>query len=121
MLDKQAYGLAVASTATLVWKMLFSAVLELPCQASAAQSLHRCRHTGNHQPAAVSTALGVAHLIAARSPRWLTLQEPGNCTLVVGATGGVGQVLTGKLLDVCSLQKLSAIGVNDDLAELALS
>ncbi|KAL3162977.1 hypothetical protein ABBQ32_009409 [Trebouxia sp. C0010 RCD-2024] len=25
--------------------------------------------------------------------------EPGKCTLVVGATGGVGQVLTGKLLD----------------------
>ncbi|KAA6429530.1 MAG: hypothetical protein FRX49_00922 [Trebouxia sp. A1-2] len=29
----------------------------------------------------------------------LCLRESGNCALVVGATGGVGQVLTGKLLD----------------------
>ena len=32
------------------------------------------------------------------------MQEAGDCVLVVGATGGVGQVLTGKLLDVGTLQ-----------------
>lgn len=30
----------------------------------------------------------------------LLIQAPGDCVLVVGATGGVGQVLTGKLLEV---------------------
>jgi len=36
----------------------------------------------------------------ARKPPGNVLQESGNCALVVGATGGVGQVLTVKLLDV---------------------
>ncbi len=36
----------------------------------------------------------------ARKPPGNVLQESGNCALVVGVTGGVGQVLTGKLLDV---------------------
>ncbi len=47
----------------------------------------------------------------ARGMFWLdhtqcVLQESGDCTLVVGATGGVGQVLTGKLLDVGAKQVL---------------
>lgn len=35
------------------------------------------------------------------------LQEPGATVLVVGATGGVGQVLTAKLLEVCTLHQQS--------------
>ena len=33
-------------------------------------------------------------------PRHLWLQEPGSTVLVAGATGGVGQLVTAKLLDV---------------------
>ena len=44
----------------------------------------------------------------ARQPPVDVLQDSGNCALVVGATGGVGQVLTGKLLDVCCGTALAA-------------
>ena len=41
-------------------------------------------------------------------PPKIVLQDTGDCALVVGATGGVGQVLTGKLLDVCCGPTLAA-------------
>lgn len=34
------------------------------------------------------------------------MQDTGKCALVVGATGGVGQVLTGKLLEVSAARNL---------------
>lgn len=110
MLSKQAHGLACAGNAALVCAQLSTAGFEFARKAQAAQSIHCSGHRGISlisRPSAgvVMTLLCTASYIQLKvwnnaSMVCVILQDPGNCTLVVGATGGVGQVLTGKLLDV---------------------
>ena len=50
----------------------------------------------------------VLYKVVTNPPPKTVLQNTGDCALVVGATGGVGQVLTGKLLDVCCGTTLAA-------------
>ena len=101
MLSKQAHGFA--GSVALVCAHFSTAGFEFAHKAQAAQNIHRSGHRGKLLISRPSVGVVMTVLCTAwnNTPTLcVILQDPGNCALVVGATGGVGQVLTGKLLDV---------------------